>query len=132
MRRRPESLRQVRTSYQDHFKNQKPKPSVVIHVCNLNNWDLETGGSEIQGEPCVCNEFKVNLRYNICVSKKKNKKQKTGTRHSSFHLSLILGIQISVSSKSARSTRMKVPGQPENAQKLISDPPPPHMCCVTH
>lgn len=32
-------------------------PDLVMHACNANNWEVEIGGSEVQGHSWLCSKF---------------------------------------------------------------------------
>lgn len=44
-------------------------PGVVVYSCSSSAWKVKAGGSGVQGQPQLCNEFEANLSY---TKKKKN------------------------------------------------------------
>lgn len=43
--------------FPSHFKNGYG----VVHTCNFSSQEVVTGGSEIEGHPCLHSKFKVSL-----------------------------------------------------------------------
>lgn len=39
------------------------KAGMAAHICNLSSWEVEAGGSEVQGHFQLHREFKSNLVY---------------------------------------------------------------------
>jgi hypothetical protein len=37
------------------------KPRMVIHVCHHSTWKIEAGGTKVQCQLCLYNEFHVSL-----------------------------------------------------------------------
>lgn len=36
---------------------------MLVHICNQNTWEVEAGGSEVQGHPWLHSEFEASLGY---------------------------------------------------------------------
>ena len=39
------------------------KPHVVLYACDPSTWEVETGGSEVQGHPLLLSEFEASLEF---------------------------------------------------------------------
>lgn len=37
----------------------------MVHACNLSTWEVDRGGSEVEGHPQLLNEFVASLEYNM-------------------------------------------------------------------
>lgn len=48
------------------------KPGMSSHTCNSSTWEVETGGSKVQGHFWLPNEFRTSLGYLRAYLKNKN------------------------------------------------------------
>ena len=39
------------------------KQGAVVHICSPSTWEVETGGSEVQGHPLLLSEFEASLEF---------------------------------------------------------------------
>ena len=56
------------------------KQDLVVHTCNSNTWEVEAGGSEVQGHPWLHSEFKASPELLETQTRREEGKEREGGR----------------------------------------------------